>query len=133
MRTLAAASAAVVQPETEDGKRDLVATIRAGADRRLFRGAWRGGCPIGTESIFADGPADGDDGVGEVEERVDDGFAALVAVLEAVEAVVPGVGALDVPALPGLDRGLAALVRDFAFHAAGRELAAGLVRGRWLS
>ena len=54
--------------------------------------------------------------------------AALVAAREPVEAVVPGVGALDVPPLAGLDRRLLALVRDFAGHAAGGEFGAGLVR-----
>jgi hypothetical protein len=72
----------------------------------LFRGVWGAGVPSVKGPCLADEAADGDDGVGEVEERVDDGFAALVAALEAVEAVVPGVGPLNVPALPGLDRAL---------------------------
>ncbi len=53
---------------------------------------------------------------------------ALVAALQAVEVVVPGVGALDVPALPGLDRVLVTLAGDFAGHAADGELVAGLAR-----
>ncbi|OLM09374.1 hypothetical protein Ae706Ps2_6474c [Pseudonocardia sp. Ae706_Ps2] len=67
-----------------------------------------------------------DDGVGEVEERVDDGFAAFVAALQPVEAVVPGVGALDVPALGGLDRCFLALARDLAVQAPFGECVAGL-------
>ena len=54
------------------------------------------------------GPAeqatDGDDRIGEVEEGVDDGRAAFVAAGEAVEGVLPGVCALDMPPLTGLDR-----------------------------
>src|SRR5215467_5923014 len=61
---------------------------------------------------LADEPADCDDGVGEVEEGVDDVFVAFVAALQPVEVVVPGVGPLHVPALAGLDRGLVALVGD---------------------
>src|ERR1700749_3504753 len=38
---------------------------------------------------LADEPADGDDGVGEVEERLDDVLVAFVAALEPVEGVVP--------------------------------------------
>jgi hypothetical protein len=51
---------------------------------------------------LADHATDGDDGVGEVEVGVDDGFAAFVAALEPVEGVVPGVGSFDLPALAGL-------------------------------
>jgi hypothetical protein len=41
---------------------------------------------------------------------------------------VPGVGPLHVPALPGLDRGLVALMGDFPGHAAAVEFVAGLLR-----
>jgi DNA-binding CsgD family transcriptional regulator len=44
------------------------------------------------------------------------------------EVIGPGVGALDRPAPPGLDRGLVALVRDLPAHAAGSELLTGLLR-----
>jgi hypothetical protein len=58
----------------------------------------------GVPSVGDPGPpdqaADGDDRVGEVEERVDDLLAAFVAALQPVEAVVPGVRPLDVPPLP---------------------------------
>jgi hypothetical protein len=67
-------------------------------------------------------------GVGEVEEGVDDILMAFVAALQPVEGVVPGVGPLDVPALPGLDGGLVALAGDFAGQAAAGELVAGLLR-----
>ena len=53
---------------------------------------------------------------------------SFVAALQPVECVMPGVRPLDVPALPGLDRGLIALMGDFAGHAAGGELVAGLLR-----
>ena len=89
---------------------------------------WPGGCPTGRGPCLADQATDGDDGVGEVEERVDDVLAAFVAALQPVEAVVPGVGPLDVPALPGLDRGLVALMGDFAGHATAGEFVAGLLR-----
>src|SRR5215203_3300943 len=49
----------------------------------------------------ADEATDGDDGVGEVEERVDHLLPAFVAALQPVERVVPGIGALDVPTLAG--------------------------------
>jgi hypothetical protein len=60
------------------------------------------------EESLADEATDGGDGVGEVEEGVDDFLAALVAALQPVEVVVPGVSPLGMPALPGLDRGLVA-------------------------
>ena len=47
----------------------------------------------------------GDDRVGEVEEGVDHVFLAFVAALQPVERVVPGIRALDMPALGGLDGG----------------------------
>lgn len=54
---------------------------------------------------FADESSDGDDGVGEGDERVDDGGASLGADVEFLEsAVVPGVGAFDNPAGSDLDR-----------------------------
>lgn len=58
---------------------------------------------------MADEATHGDDGVGEVEERVDDDLAAFVAALQPVEGVVPGVAAFDVPALAGLDGALSPL------------------------
>src|SRR5437764_11292008 len=67
---------------------------------------------------LADEPTDCDDRIGEVAERVDDVLIALVAALQPVEAVVPGVGPLDGPALPGLDRGLLALMGDVPGQAA---------------
>jgi DNA-binding CsgD family transcriptional regulator len=54
--------------------------------------------------------------------------AILADEITSAEVVVPGVGALDRPAPPGLDRGLVALVRDFPAHAAGSELLTGLLR-----
>ena len=63
---------------------------------------------------LADQATHGDDRVGEVEERVDDCLAALVAALEPVERVVPGICPLDMPALAGLDGCLLTLVRDLA-------------------
>lgn len=49
------------------------------------------GVPSAGGPCLADQGTDGDDRVGEVEERVDDVFAAFVAALQPVEAVVPGV------------------------------------------
>src|ERR1700745_1862287 len=77
---------------------------------------------------LADEATDGDDGVGEVEEGVDDILVAFVAALEAVEVVVPGVGAVDVAPLPGVSGGLAAFTGDGPGHAAPGEPAAGLLR-----
>ena len=54
----------------------------------------------------------GDDRVGEVEEGVDHVFVAFVAALQPVERVVPGIRALDVPALGGLDGGFDAFAGD---------------------
>lgn len=51
---------------------------------------------------------------------------ALVAAGEAVEGVLPGVGALHVPPLTGLDRRLLAFVCDPAVQAAFVEQGAGL-------
>lgn len=50
----------------------------------------------------SDQTADGDDGIGEVEEGVDDCGTALVAAGKPVEGVLPGVRALDMSALTGL-------------------------------
>lgn len=50
--------------------------------------------------------------MGEAEECVDDDLAALVAALKSVERIDPGVGALDRPALAGLDRGRLATLGD---------------------
>src|SRR5205085_12672598 len=77
---------------------------------------------------FADQATYGDDRVGKVEECVDDEFAAFVAALQAVEGVVPGVGALDMPALAGLDGRFLALAGDLSVHAASGELVAGFTR-----
>ena len=63
---------------------------------------------------LADQSTHGDDRVGEVEERVDYCLAALVAALEPVERVVPGICPLHMPALAGLDGCLLTLVRDLA-------------------
>ena len=60
----------------------------------------------------ADEATHGDDRVGEVEECGDHLLAALVAALEPVEVVVPGIGPFYVPTLAGLDRRLLALVRN---------------------
>jgi hypothetical protein len=78
------------------------------------------GFPAGGDPRPADEAMDGDDGVGEVEERVDHLLPAFVAALQPVERVVPGIGALDVPTLAGqrwpagLDRCLLALAGDLA-------------------
>jgi hypothetical protein len=66
----------------------------------------------------ADQATHSDDGVGEVEEGVDHPDAAFVAACEPVEGVLPGVGALDIPALGGLDGGLLPLAGDLAVQAA---------------
>ncbi len=76
----------------------------------------------------ADQAADGDDGVGEVEEGINDGGSAFVAASDAVKAVLPGVGPFDVPPLACLDGRLLALVRDAAVQAERGEFGAGLVR-----
>lgn len=68
-----------------------------------------------------------DDGVGEIEERVDDGGPALVAAGEAVEGVVPGVGPFHVPPPTCLDWCLLTLVCDAAVQAGFVEQGAGLV------
>src|SRR3954454_2998470 len=78
------------------------------------------------------GPPDqathGDDRVGQVEEGVDHALAAFVAALQPVEAVVPGVRALDMPTAGGLDRRFLPLVRDLAAQPAFVQQGAGLVR-----
>src|ERR1700751_4572442 len=63
----------------------------------------RPGVPAACGPCLADQAADGDDRVGEVEVRVDDLLAPLVAALQPVEGVLPGVCPLGVPAFPGLD------------------------------
>ena len=70
--------------------------------------------------------ADGDDRVGQVEEGVYDVLAAFVAASEPVEGVVPGVGALDLPAAAGLDGCFLALVGNLSMQAASGEFVAGL-------
>src|SRR2546430_1295578 len=90
--------------------------------------AWPGGRPPVGDPCLPDEATDGDDGVGEVEERVDDFLAPLVAALEAVEGVMPGVRPLDVPALSRLDGGLVAFTGDLPGHPASGELVAGFLR-----
>jgi hypothetical protein len=70
---------------------------------------------------LSDEATHGDDRVGEIEEGVDDGGPALVAAGEAVEGVLPGVGALHVPPLARLNRRLFAFIRDPAVQAAFAE------------
>lgn len=86
------------------------------------------GLPSVGGPYLADQATDGDDRVGQVEERVDDVFAAFVAALQPVEAVVPGVRPLDVPALPGLERGLVALMGYLPGHSPCCQLIAGFLR-----
>src|ERR1700756_5655299 len=86
------------------------------------------GIPAVERPCLADQATHGDDRVGQVEKRVDDLLAPLVAALQPVEGVVPGVRPLNMPALPGLDGGLVSLMGYLAGHAAGGELAAGLLR-----
>lgn len=76
----------------------------------------------------ADKATHGDDGVSQVKEGVDDTGPAFVASREPAEGVLPGVRALYVPALGGLDRGLFALVRDPAFQPALVEDGTGLAQ-----
>jgi hypothetical protein len=76
------------------------------------------GAPAVEGPGFADEGTQGDVRVGEAEVGVDDVFAAFVAALQAVEDVVPGVRALDVPAAAGLDRCFLALVGDLVVQAA---------------
>lgn len=85
------------------------------------------GVPTVGRPCLADQATYGDDGVGEVEEGVDDGGPALVAAGEAVEGVLRGTGALHVPPPTFLDRRLLAFVRDAAVQAAFIEQNAGLV------
>jgi transposase IS116/IS110/IS902 family protein len=75
-------------------------------------------------------PAPGHHRITAVEEGVDDVLLAFVAALQLVEGVVPGVRPFDVPSLPGLDRGLVALVGDLPGHAASGELVAGFLEGQ---
>lgn len=62
--------------------------------------------------------AHGDDGVGEIEEGVDDGDVTLVAAGETVKGVLPGVGAFDVPTPTSLKGRLRPLVRNVSMEAA---------------
>jgi hypothetical protein len=48
--------------------------------------------------------------------------------VQLVEGIAPGGGPLDMPPLPGLDRGLVAFMRDLPGHPAGGELIAGFLR-----
>ncbi len=76
----------------------------------------------------ADQATDGDDRVGEVEEGFDDVDPPFVAPREPVEGVLPGVGALDMPPLSGLDRCLGSLVGDPATQTSLAEQGARLGR-----
>src|SRR5438105_9926705 len=86
-------------------------------------------CGPGVPSVrgpcLADQATDGDDGIGEVAEGVDDFLAPLVAALQPGEGVVPGVGPLDGPAPAGLNGCFLALMGDLPGHAAGGKLVAG--------
>src|SRR5512142_1586140 len=78
---------------------------------------------------LADHATDRDHRVGQVEVGVDDVLAAFVASLQPVEGVVPGIRALDVPPLAGLDRGLVSFMCDLPGHSPGGEPVAGFLRG----
>lgn len=84
--------------------------------------------PSGGWSRLGGSDCAGDDGVGEVEEGIDDGGPAFVAAGEAVEGVLPGVGPFDLPPLACLDGRLLALVRDAAVQVACGQFGACLVR-----
>ena len=77
---------------------------------------------------FPDQASDGDDRVGEIEEGVDVDRSPFVAALELVDAGVPWVGAVQVPALPGLDRRFVACVGDLAVQASGGQFCRGSCR-----
>ena len=79
------------------------------------------GVPAVSRPCPSDQATHGDDGVGEVEECVDDGGAPFVAAGEPVEGVLPGVGAFDVRTPAGLDGRLLAFMRDAAAQAAFAE------------
>lgn len=66
-----------------------------------------------------------DDGVREVGEGVDDADAAFLAAREPLEGVLPGVRALDMPALASLDGRLLPLVRNRVMQAAFADSRAG--------
>jgi hypothetical protein len=75
----------------------------------------------------SDQTADGDDGIGEVEEGVDDVGATLAAPGESVEGVLPGVGPFHMPPSARLDGCLLTLARDAAVQVPGCEFGAGSV------
>jgi hypothetical protein len=105
--------------------------VYASAGKSLAQRPPGPGVPSVGGPCLADWAADGDDRVSEVEERVDDLLAAFVAALQPVEGVVPGVGPLDVPALPGLDRGFSAFrlsARSFRVPPADRGSCASRTR-----
>lgn len=72
--------------------------------------------------------AHGADGVGEIEEGVDDGDVTLVTAGETVKGVLPGVGAFDVPTPTSPKGRLRPLVRNVSTQAAFAEQNGGLVQ-----
>src|SRR5262249_61449058 len=98
-----------------------------GVGGRLWPPGWTAVPAVGGPCL-ADQATHRDDGVREVEEGVDHLLAPLVAALQPGEGIVPGVGAFDGPALPGLDRCLLALTGDLPCHAASGQFVAGFLR-----
>jgi hypothetical protein len=88
--------------------------LRGRADWRVSSTSIRAVLPAVGDPGAPDEVTDGDDGVGEVDERLDDCGPSFVAAGQASEGVVPGVGPLNMPALGGLNRGVRALVGDVA-------------------
>jgi hypothetical protein len=72
--------------------------LRGRADRRVITVVILVGYPPVCYPCLADQATDCDDGIGEVEERVDHLFPPSVAALQPVEGIVPGVAPLDGPA-----------------------------------
>lgn len=89
--------------------------------------AWWGARPSGGGPGAANEATDGDDRVGQVEERLDDACTPFVAARQPGEGVVPGVGPLDVSALRRLHGGFDALASDLAGQVTAFQQVAGLV------
>lgn len=86
------------------------------------------GVPPAGGPCLADQAADRDDGIGKVEERVDDLLALFVAALQPAKGVVPGVGPLGMPALAGQPR-IGWMTYDPDMAPGGRSIRNGASRG----
>src|SRR5512132_1851466 len=118
----------VRDPSTSLARTRIRTSLRACASRRSWAAAARAAVPAVVGPGAADQSATDDGGIGQRQPELDNGSTPLGAPAQLAVLVAPGVGALDDPAVAGLDRGWQPAGGDLADHAPlGQNLATRLV------